>query len=347
MTSRERIKQIVAGEAADRCGFWMGQPHSDTWPIYFKYFGIVSHATGDPKWNPEREEALRLHLGDDIRWICPQWTAYKHPGGKPMWEDGHDQTKGLASEGVFADCEDLAVVEDFPWPNPDYLDFSDMVRALKNTGPYYRLGGMWCPFFHNLADFFGMENYFVKMHTDPEVVEAVTRHVCEFYLEANERLFEQAGDELDAFFFGNDLGSQRSCLVSPAFVDRFVLPWIRKFAQQGHAHGYQVAMHSCGAISPLIDRVIDAGVNVLHPLQAKAANMDAKTLSQFKGRLAFLGGIDTQDLLVNGTPEDVRKDVLRVRDLLGPSFIISPSHEALLPNVPPENVEAMARAKDA
>ena len=71
----------------------------------------------------------------------------------------------------------------------------------------------------------------------------------------------------------------------------------------------------------------------------------AETLARdFKGRIAFMGGIDTQDLLVNGTPEEIYQDVLRVKALLGPQLIISPSHEAILPNVPPENVEAMAHA---
>jgi len=80
----------------------------------------------------------------------------------------------------------------------------------------------------------------------------------------------------------------------------------------------------------------------LHPIQAKAANMSAEHLAEhFKGKVAFLGGIDTQDLLVNGTADEVRQDVLRVKKALG-SFIISPSHEAVLANVPPENIEAMA-----
>ena len=57
-----------------------------------------------------------------------------------------------------------------------------------------------------------------------------------------------------------------------------------------------------------------------------------------------MGGIDTQELLVNGTPDEVAEDVRRVKKLLGPNLIVSPSHEALLPNVPPENIEAMAMA---
>ena len=87
------------------------------------------------------------------------------------------------------------------------------------------------------------------------------------------------------------------------------------------------------------------GVEALHPLQALAVNMDAETLARdFKGKLAFIGGVDTQDLLVNGTPDEVYADVQRVKRLLGPNLVISPSHEALLPNVSPENVRAMAEA---
>jgi uroporphyrinogen decarboxylase len=293
----------------------------------------------------QAEEELRQRLGDDIRWIGAQWGSYKHPQKKPMWENQHNPQAGLASGGVFADCEDVRQVEDFPWPNPDYLDFSASLQALKNAGQVYRAGGMWSSFFHDVADFFGMENYFVKMYTHPEVVEAVTAKVCGFYLEANERFFALAKDEMDGFFFGNDFGTQLDLLVSPAQFDRFIMPWFRQFTQQGHRHGYQVILHSCGAIHKVIDRLIEAKVDALHPLQAKAADMDAASLARdFRGRIAFLGGIDTQHLLVHGTPEEVRADVRRVKATLGPNIVISPSHEALLPNVPAENVLAMAEA---
>ena len=71
--------------------------------------------------------------------------------------------------------------------------------------------------------------------------------------------------------------------------------------------------------------------------------MDAETLARdFKGRIAFMGGVDTQQLLVHGTPDEVRKEVRRLKSILGPQFIVSPSHETLLPDVSPENVRAMA-----
>jgi uroporphyrinogen decarboxylase len=330
MTRRERIKTIFAGGAADRCGFWLGNPHGDTWPILFEYFNVTDIA------------GVRRALGDDFAWF---WAEdYRHPEGKPAFDFMHT-SRALGSAGVFADCEDVAEVEAYPWPNPDYLDLTNVLAALRDAGDCYRAGGMWAPFFHIVADLFGMENYFVKMHTDPKVVDAVTRHVCEYYLAGNARVFAQAGDLLDGYFFGNDFGTQLDLFINPAMFDRFILPWFRQFTAQGHAHGYQVILHSCGSVHKVIDRLIDAGVDALHPIQALATGMDADSLAaQYKGRIAFMGGIDTQDLLVNGTPEQVYAETKRVMALLGPGLVVSPSHEAVLPNVPPANLVAMARA---
>lgn len=332
MTSRERIRAIVSGEKPDRCGFWLGMPHPDTWPIYLKHFGF------------SEEEELRQYLQDDIRWICAEWESYRHPEGKPLFNAVRvGITQGM--EPVFADCEDAADVEHYEWPDPDYLDFTAILEKLRSAGDVYRASGMWSCFFHIVADHFGMENYFIKMHTNPDVVDAVTRQICEFYLEANERFFAVAGDEVDAFFFGNDLGTQLDLLISPEQTERFILPYTRRLVELGQAHGYQVMNHCCGSIYKVINKFIDAGIDALHPLQAKACNMDAETLARdFKGRIAFIGGIDTQDLLVHGTPDDIRAEVRRVKSILGPNLVVSPSHEALLPNVPPENVLAMAEA---
>ncbi len=334
MNSRERIRAIIGGQAADRCGFWLGQPASESWPAIHAYFGTDS------------EEALRRKLGDDLRWICPQFFkgGYRDPQGRVLFDAGLDRT--AHEQFPLADCETIEAVEDFPWPNPDYLNFDDCLSALRDAGDVYRASGFWTCFYHNIMDLFGMENYMVRMYTHPDVVQAVTDRVCGFYYEANERFFAQAGDLVDGFFFGNDFGTQLDLICGPAQFDQFILPWFVKFTEQGHRHGYQVILHSCGAIHKVIGRLIAAGVDCLHPLQAKAAGMDAKSVAaDFKGRIAFMGGIDTQDLLVNGTPEDVQAEVARVKDLLGPRLIISPSHEALLPNVPPRNIAAMAYAK--
>ncbi|RKY05681.1 hypothetical protein DRP77_00190 [Candidatus Poribacteria bacterium] len=320
MSPRERIKRIFSRRPADRVGFWLGQPHRDTVPILLEWFG-----------QPDLEGVRRL-LGDDIRWIPA--GVYRHPEGKPPFQGR-----------VFAECEDVREVEAFEWPDPDYLDFNPTLEALKRAEGFYRLSGMWSPFFHLVADLFGMENYFIKMHTNPKVVHAVTRHVVDYFLEGNRRFFEMAGDLMDGFFFGNDFGTQIDLFMSPEHFEEFVLPYLRELVELAKSYGYQVVLHSCGSIYKAIPYLIDAGVDALHPLQAKAVNMDAETLArEFKGKIAFMGGVDTQELLVRGTPEEVKEEVRRIKELLGPALVVSPSHEAILPNVPPENIEAMAEA---
>ncbi|MEI7898877.1 MAG: uroporphyrinogen decarboxylase family protein [bacterium] len=333
MSRRELIKKIIARKEAERCGFWLGQPHSDLWPILHSYFGTKT------------EEELRVKLGDDCRWICPQFysDSYQDPQGRQLFDSGLDRAKHMAPP--LASYETVAEVEQFPWPKAEYLHFDSCLHDLKHAGDVYRMSGFWTCFYHNMGDLFGMEEYFVKMYTHPEVVQAATDKVCEFYYEANEKFFAAAGREVDGFFFGNDFGTQCSLICGPEQFEQFIMPWFRKFTEQGHRHGHQVILHSCGAIADVIERLIELGVDCLHPLQARAKNMDAETLAKrFGGRITFLGGIDTQELMTNGTPEEVRADVRRVRNLLEPHLIVSPSHEALLVNVPPANVEAMAQA---
>ncbi|MBU1700325.1 MAG: uroporphyrinogen decarboxylase family protein [Candidatus Eisenbacteria bacterium] len=332
MNSRERIRLIMDGKSADRCGFWLGMPHSDTWPIYRDHFNVSDL------------EELHALLGSDLRWITPEWNSYRHPEGRGIFDLGIEKG-GHGQAGPLAKCEDAGEVEMFEWPDVDYLDFGPILAKLRETGDVYRASGFWTPFFHVIMDLFGMEDYMVKMFTHPEVVHAVTDRVCGFYYEANQRFYAQAGDLIDAFFFGNDFGTQLDVMCGPEQFDEFILPWFRKFTQQAHESHYKVILHSCGSIFRVIDRLIDSGVDCLHPLQAKARNMEAEILARyFKGRVVFMGGIDTQELLVKGGPEEVRAEVRRIKEILAPGLIVSPSHEALLPNVPPENVAAMSDA---
>jgi uroporphyrinogen decarboxylase len=190
-----------------------------------------------------------------------------------------------------------------------------------------------------------MQNYLMKMYDHPDVVHAATDRVCQFYYDANEVFYREAGDLCEACFFGNDFGTQRDLIISPQLFDEFVMPWLKTFVDQGHRHGKQVILHSCGSIHRVVARLIEVGIDCLHPLQAQARNMDAATLAlDFGGQIAFLGGIDAQGIMPNGSPEEVKSEVRRVRSLLGPNLIISPSHEAILPDVPPENISALAEA---
>ena len=346
MTGNERINAILHHKNVDRAGFWLGNPADDTKEIYYEHFGI--DATPERIALGRAELDLALNTGSDLMWISPELDeeSWKHPEGKPLWDYlGGKPRVSLSQPGVFAECEDVKEVEAFDWPNPDFLDFSSSLKKIdmaKAEGLAV-FGGMWCPFFHLAADFFGMESYFIKMHTHPEVVEAVTERIVDFYLEANKRCFDLMAPKLDAAFFGNDFGSQQDLLISPRAFKKFVLPSFKKLIEQMQSYDLKVVLHSCGSIVKVIPLLIEAGTDVLHPIQAKAAGMEAEKLAQFKDDVIFMGGVDTQDLLPFGSPEDVRRDVRRLKNLFGEHFIVSPSHEALLPNVSVENVIAMSQ----
>ena len=334
MTSRELIKNIFNGEPTERCGFWLGTPLPETIAVYNKKLG-----------NQGLEEIQQI-IGDDIRWITPQYinSTYKHPEGKALrpWKEANPM--GLAN-GSMLHFETVNEVNAYDWPKTKYLDFTETITQLQNLGEYYRLSGFWSPFFHDLTYMIGMEDLLMKMYTHPDVIHALLNHLCSFYLDANELFYQQAGDLMDAHFMGNDFGSQTDLLMSPELFEEFYLPWLKKFADQAHMYGYHSVLHCCGSIYRIINQLSDAGIDCIHPIQALATNMNAEYLAEnFKGRIKFMGGVDTQHLLPEGTANEITQDTNRIMRLLAPDLIIGPSHEALMPNVPFENVIAMAEA---
>ena len=134
-------------------------------------------------------------------------------------------------------------------------------------------------------------------------------------------------------------------MISPEQVREFVLPGSSRLIRQAKEHGLKVIYHSCGSIEPIIDDLISCGVDVIHPIQALATGMQPEHLREhFGGRISFCGGVDAQELLVRGTPDEVYATTRSLRRIFPTGLIISPSHEAILPDVDPANIEAMFRA---
>jgi uroporphyrinogen decarboxylase len=94
--------------------------------------------------------------------------------------------------------------------------------------------------------------------------------------------------------------------------------------------------HSCGSIYPIIDDLVELGADILHPIQALAADMDIRKLKEgFDGKVAFCGGVDAQYLLVKGDEGSVGERVREIMEVFPTGLVLSPSHEAILPDIPP------------
>lgn len=333
MDSRKKVIDIF-NHRGTMGAMWTGKPNVHTVPILAKAWNIE-----------ETPEAIYSYLDDDCRWVKAD-KAYHHPEGRPMFDPSYGMVKGenLGAEGCFAETESLSEIGNYPWPDVKYFNFQEIYDEIDLHADKMVFSGLWSPFFHHICEFFGMENYFIKMYDSPEIVEAVTEKVADFYVEANEIFFEGLGDRADVMFFGNDFGTQLDMLISPDLFKQFLLPTIKRLIAVGKKYNKKIMLHSCGSIYRIIPDLIDAGVDILHPIQAQAEGMSAMDLKQYKNDLAFVGGIDAQTFFVNATPQQIKDEVHRVQDILGQSIVISPSHEAVLPNVPPENLLAMAQA---
>ena len=332
-TSRQKVMDTF-NHKGNNDVMWTGNPNVKTIPIYAEQWGV------EPT-----HEGIYNYLQDDCRWINADNGGYKHPDGLPYFDPSWGlMGKANSNIGCLSEAETLADIEKYPWPEAKYMCFDSVYEKIKQHQDKMIFTGMWCPFFHYVADFFGMENYFIKMYENPAIVEAVTERMVDFFVEANEIFFSNVGDGADVMFFGNDFGTQLDLFVSPDNFRKFILPSFKRLIAVGKKHGKKIMLHSCGSIYRIIPDIIDAGVDILHPIQAQAVGMSAKELEQYKNDLAFVGGIDAQSFFVNATPAQIADEVKRVRSILGPSIVISPSHEEILPNVPAQNIVSMAKA---
>lgn len=338
MTHRERFFATLRREKVDRPASWLGLPVPGALPKLFEYFKV------------DNVDALKRLIDDDV---YPIPVPYDNPPTNDIGcslafakggEGGAQDERTLTAPGFFEDMTDPALVETFPWPDPEqHIDFNKARELAKNAPEdMARMGIMWAAHFQDACSAFGMENALMTMFMAPEMFQAVIDRITKFYLDCCEIFYEATKGYLDAVLIGNDFGSQTGLMVGPDELRQFVFPGTKKLVDQAKSYGLAVVHHSCGSIYPVIDDLFDLGIDIIHPIQAKAKDMQAEKLSvDFAGKGCFFGGIDAQHLLVNGTPEEVAADVRRVRKAFPTGLIFSPSHEAILPDINPANIEAL------
>lgn len=165
------------------------------------------------------------------------------------------------------------------------------------------------------------------------------------------RLYHQAaGDKVMVWgVASDDAGTQRGGLLSPEVFREMILPHYKRFNDWVHRNtGWKTFVHSCGSVHDYIQDWIEAGVDILNPVQISAANMEPQRLMKdFGGKVVFWGGgCETQKVLPLGTPDEVRRHVRENLDVFGAregGFVFTQVHN-IQPNVPVENVEAMLQA---
>jgi len=339
MTSRERVFAAFAHEQPDRVPLWFGPSP-----------GFAAKAMAATQLDAE---GLRQRLGDDFRRVTAPYRlpALPLPPGVEsrtvFGVERHGLGYGQPIAHPLAEAS-LQEIHDYPWPSPDCVDVSTLRQQATPWGDEYAiLGGDWSPFWHDAIDLLGMEGLCLKLIDAPDLVDAVLQHVVDFYVASSERIFAEAGELIDIFFIGNDLGSQTGPLLGPALFERSILPHLRRMIDLGHNAGMKVQMHCCGGFRPLLPSLIAAGLDAVHAVQPDCAGMDLRALkADFGDRIVFNGAIDSHHVLIDGTPPTVRERTEEVLAIMAPGggYVAGASHDWILEETPVENILAMADA---
>jgi uroporphyrinogen decarboxylase len=197
----------------------------------------------------------------------------------------------------------------------------------------------------------GYEKWYLDTVIDPDGVEALLGIILDDKIRYWDALIDWAvshdcQDQIDVIAECDDLGSQNSTIIDPDIIRQMVIPKLKKLF--GHLKkrlpGVKIFMHSCGAIRPIIPDLIDAGLDILNPVQYSASGMELAGLKKdFGNDLVFWGGgIDTQTTLNKGTPAEIRDVVKKVLDIMAPGggFVFTPVHN-IQDDVSPKNFWAM------
>jgi hypothetical protein len=184
-----------------------------------------------------------------------------------------------------------------------------------------------------------------------DYVYRVFERQCEIALQNLERIHQVVGDKVDAVFVtGTDFGTQQGPFISPKAYRDLFMPFHRAVSDWVHEHTtWKTFIHSCGSLQALLPDLVEAGFDILNPVQCSAAGMDPKELKDRYGdRLTFWGGgIDTQHTLPFGTPQEIDRQVRERMEVFGPGggFVFAAVHN-IQAGVPTENLLALFRAID-
>lgn len=262
------------------------------------------------------------------------------------WTRGVYDAKFSVDEAIRGPLENAQTETDIlkhRWPTPADFDFSLLHEACDAYANRVLIGGLWTGIMGDAYRLYGFQHFLTDMAENPQMIATLIDTLTDVYLELNDAVFAELKDKLDIWFFGNDFGSQNGLLFSPRMFRKFFLGNIAKLTKLAHRYNLKVMMHSCGSISKIIPQLIDAGVDILDPIQVTAKDMEPAFLAeQFGGQIVFHGGIDTQQVLPNATPEEVAEHAAYVTQTLGRKggYIFAPS-QLLGPDIPLENILAM------
>lgn len=376
MTSYERVKLALEHKEPDRIPFDLGATvltgiNVHTYRALREYLGMPCDHIEiiDPTQQLARvDEDMIARLNIDVRCVDPTPPTRPVAGRAPFLNGSYYEMMdewgiswrmpkdgGHYFDMVGHPLEDAEEMEDlaaYPWPNPvDPGRFASMKQRadhfVKDHKQAYVLGRFCAGIWEMALWTSGFEKFFCDMLTNETYAHGLLDQFTELKMQYWEKALETVGDNVLVVSEADDLATQISTMVSPELYKKMVSPYHKKlfdFIRSKAKVPVHIFYHTCGAVRELIPCLIEEGVDILNPVQVSAAGMDTKALKREFGRdMTFWGGgVDTQQVLPKGTPQQVRDEVRRRIDDLAPDggFVFAAVHN-VQSDVSPENFMAM------
>jgi uroporphyrinogen decarboxylase len=365
LSSRERFNRVVSRQQADRAVFDLcGCPqtlidYGETREALKNHLGFSGEKQGDFPL----DERILEYFDIDTRIV----------GGMPTPGTVHDRVEGEIRydsygigyrpvNGHYEIChnplKDASIDEMLAYSLPEasavdrdlVRKWGERARRLHETTEYAVVAehpvlgvfeiGCWL---------FGFDDYLYRLAAEPELVHAFSRRILDYQKGVIDIYYGELGPWIDCTTSGDDFGMQTGTFMSVDMFNECIAPY---FAERiAYTKRYTPAFyqhHTCGSVYSLIPGMVKCGVDIINPIQPGTYMMEPERLKRDYGSLlTFWGGIDTQELLPRGSPEEIEAGVKRILSIMGnEGYILSPAH-CIQQDVPAENIAAIyAGARD-
>jgi len=373
MTPRERVRVALHHKEPDRVPIDLGGCESSI------HLGAYEHLTTNlgldvrPRLYDKMEqivapdEEVLQFVKADFRhivlkkgfWLLAEDVEDRHddPSGRPYFIDEWGIKWGKSQyyyDMIYhpleeADMEDL---EDYDWPDPSdperYEGLREEAKQLYYSTDYAIVADEIFGGIFECAQWLrGFEKFTMDMYKRPEFATALLDKILEIYLSVYDRYLREVGDYIEVVKFADDVGAQGGPFISPVLLRKYIKPrWTKLYKFIHDKTRARLYHHSCGSVYVFLEDFIEAGVDILNPIQPRAAMMNIENIKREVGnRLVLHGGIDVQRVLPFGTPTDVENEVKRVLKAAAPGggYVLACSHN-IQADTPPENIVAMFKA---
>lgn len=336
MSPRERWLAVLNRQTPDRVPM-------DIWLTEETAQKLQAHMACD--WDTVLQ---RLHIDTPLT-VAGRYVGPAPETGCDIWGIRHrqiDYGAGVYNEAASAPLAKFQSPDEidanYQWPNPDWWDYTHIPQAIQGQDHRIIRGGGSEPFlFYKYLR--GDSQAFMDLIENPAIIEYCLDKLFELAYQDTRRIFETIPGRVSITYIAEDLGGQDGILYDPQQIRQFLFPGMKRMMDLTRQNGAYVFTHSDGAFREVIPDLIQMGVQVLNPIQWRCRNMDREGLKRdFGNSLIFHGGVDNQQTIPFGAPEDVRQEVIDNYRILGQEggYILAPCHN-IQSITPPQNIIAL------